>query len=42
VATELHFSYHRFLVNRLRESFGFLGTPIRLVVRRRAGRGAVS
>lgn len=36
VATELHFSYERFLVNRLRESFGFEGTPIRLTVRRRA------
>jgi GTP-binding protein len=35
VATELHFSYERFLVNRLRESFGFEGTPIRLMVRRR-------
>jgi GTP-binding protein len=35
VATELHFSYERFLVNRLRESFGFEGTPIRLLVRRR-------
>jgi GTP-binding protein len=35
VATELHFSYQRFLVNRLRESFGFEGTPIRLSVRRR-------
>jgi GTPase len=35
VATELHFSYERFLVNRLRESFGFEGTPIRLSVRRR-------
>lgn len=35
VATELHFSYQRFLVNRLRESFGFEGTPIRLAVRRR-------
>jgi GTP-binding protein len=38
VATELHFSYERFLMNRLRESFGFEGTPIRLKVRRRAGR----
>jgi GTP-binding protein len=38
VATELHFSYERFLMNRLRESFGFEGTPIRLTVRRRAGR----
>ena len=35
VATELHFSYERFLVNKLRESFGFVGTPIRLHVRRR-------
>jgi GTP-binding protein len=35
VATELHFSYERFLVNRLRESFGFEGTPIRLTIRRR-------
>ena len=38
VATELHFSYERFLMNRLRESFGFEGCPIRLKVRRRAGR----
>lgn len=36
VATEFHFSYQRFLVNRLRESFGLLGTPIRIHVRRRA------
>jgi GTP-binding protein len=35
VATRLHFSYERFLVNRIRESFGFEGTPIRLSVRRR-------
>ena len=28
VATEFHFSYERFLVNRLRESFGLLGTPV--------------
>jgi GTP-binding protein len=38
VATEFHFSYERFLVNRLREAFGFEGTPIRLAVRRRGGR----
>jgi GTP-binding protein len=38
VATELHFSYERFLMNQLRESFGFEGTPIRLKVRRRGGR----
>ncbi len=36
VATTFHFSYERFLVNRLREEFGFLGTPIRLEVRARA------
>ena len=36
VATEFHFSYDRFLKNRLRESFGLLGTPIRIQVRRRA------
>ena len=36
IATTFHFSYERFLVNRLRESFGFIGTPIRLHVRRRA------
>jgi GTP-binding protein len=35
VATEFHFSYERFLVNRLRESFGLLGTPIRIQVRKR-------
>lgn len=36
VATRFHFSYQRFLVNRLREAFGFEGTPIRIHVRRRA------
>jgi GTPase len=35
VATRFHFSYERFLVNRLRESFGLVGTPLRLHVRRR-------
>ena len=35
VATEFHFSYERFLVNRLRDSFGLLGTPVRIQVRRR-------
>ena len=35
VATEVHFSYERFLVNQLREAFGFEGTPIRLKVRKR-------
>jgi GTP-binding protein len=40
VATEFHFSYERFLVNQLREAFGFEGTPIRLAVRRRTRRAA--
>src|SRR5207237_9979735 len=35
VATTFHFSYERFLVNRLREEFGFVGSPIRIQVRRR-------
>jgi GTPase len=42
VATSFHFSYERFLINGLREAFGFAGTPIRLHVRRRAGRAAKS
>ena len=39
VATTFHFSYERFLVNQLRDHFGFLGTPIRVQVRRRDKRG---
>jgi len=39
VATSFHFSYERFLANRLRESFGFDGSPIRLEVRARRGKG---
>jgi GTP-binding protein len=35
VATEFHFSYERYLMNRLRETFGLAGTPIRLQIRRR-------
>ena len=35
-AGSVHFSYRRYLENRLREQFGFLGTPIRLVFRERA------
>jgi GTPase len=31
----LHFSYQRYLENQLRKSFGFEGTPIRFLVRRR-------
>ena len=32
----MHFSYLRFLENKLRESFGFEGTPLRLIVRGRS------
>src|SRR5471032_2669843 len=35
VATTFHFSYERFLINQLRQKFGFLGSPIRIQVRRR-------
>ncbi len=34
----VHFSYQRFLVNRLREGTGLRDTPIRLVLRPRSGR----
>lgn len=32
-ANLIHFSYVRFIENRLRESFGFEGSPIRIIVR---------
>src|SRR5918997_675863 len=35
-ASAIHFSYRRYLENRLREAFGFGGTPIRLVFRDRS------
>ena len=35
-ASAVHFSYRRYLENRLRETFGFDGTPIRLVFRDRS------
>jgi GTP-binding protein len=38
VATTFHFSYERFLVNQLREAFGFVGTPLRIDVRARSRR----
>ena len=31
----MHFSYLRFIENRLREMYGFEGTPLRLIVRAR-------
>jgi GTP-binding protein len=35
VATTFHFSYERFLINQLRQEFGFVGSSIRIQVRRR-------
>jgi GTP-binding protein len=35
-AEGIHFSYRRYLENRLRETFGFDGTPLRLFIRERA------
>jgi GTP-binding protein len=35
-AGSVHFSYRRYLENRLRDAFGFLGTPIRLIFRDRS------
>jgi GTP-binding protein len=32
----MHFSYERFLENKIRENFGFEGTPIKIVVRKRS------
>lgn len=34
----VHFSYQRYLVNRLREEAGLINTPIRLILRQRTGR----
>ena len=36
----VHFSYERYLVNRLRERFGFEGTPLRLLWRGKRRRDA--
>jgi GTP-binding protein len=35
-ASSVHFSYRRYIENRLRETFGFDGTPIRLIFRDRS------
>ena len=34
----VHFSYHRFLVNQIRESFALKKTPLRLLLRQRTGK----
>ena len=35
----VHFSYERYLINKLREGFGFIGSPIRLIFRGRERKG---
>lgn len=35
----MHFSYLRYLENRLRESFEYFGTPIRFIINKRSRRG---
>lgn len=39
---KLHFSYERYLVNRLREEFGFFASPIRIKQRRKRGEASQS
>ncbi len=34
----MHFSYERYLQNQIRDTFGFEGTPIRILARQRSGR----
>ncbi len=36
VASRFHFSYERYLENQLREKYGFVGSPIKITVRKRA------
>jgi GTP-binding protein len=37
---QIHFSYERYLINSLRHSHSFAGSPIRLLFRKAVGRGA--
>ena len=31
----MHFSYQRYIENRIRDAFGFKGTPLRFIIRER-------
>ena len=35
----MHFSYMRYLENKIREAFGFSGTPLRFIIRERSEKG---
>ena len=35
----MHFSYVRYLENKIRDTFGFEGTPLRFIVRERGEKG---
>jgi GTP-binding protein len=37
-----HFSYQRYIENQLRETFGFQGTPIKLIIRMKGEEGGIS
>ena len=32
----MHFSYQRYIENRIRDAFGFRGTPLKFVIRERS------
>jgi GTP-binding protein len=34
----MHFSYRRYLENRIRDNFGFVGSPLHFLVRKRSGK----
>ena len=36
--SKFHFGFERFLINRFRERFGFMGTPVRILQRMKKGR----
>ena len=36
----MHFSYVRYLENRIREAFGFRGTALKFITRERSGKDA--
>ena len=37
----MHFSYTRYLENKIREAFGFRGTPLKFIIRERGEKGEI-